>query len=147
MALRSVGPRLISENVEDVVGWVQRLTGCPTVTDTKVASCTHSAHGGDDASWFYVEGDSDAGVARLRCLAGGHVADVLDSAEHWTYPGVWQCPACSQSIAEVVFGIHAVEGKARWLVMAVRCVECGEVSGITDMTVDNTPVQELLTAL
>jgi hypothetical protein len=147
VALRSVGPRLISENVNDVVEWVLRLPGCPPVTETKVANCAHPTHSGEDAAWFYVEGDPEEGVARLRCLAGGHVNEVLDSGEHWTYPGVWQCPACSQSIAEVVFGIHAVEGKARWLVVALRCVECGEVAGITDMVVDNKPLEELLAEL
>ncbi|HVU61764.1 MAG TPA: hypothetical protein VHA79_05555 [Mycobacteriales bacterium] len=147
MSLRSVGPRLISENVDDVVEWVSRLQNCPPITRTKVALCQNPSHGGDPANWFYVEADVEEGVARLRCLAGGHVNDVLDSAEHWTYPGVWACPACGQSIAEVVFGINEADGSGRWMVIAVRCVECGEVAGVTDMTVDAMPIDELLSKL
>jgi hypothetical protein len=147
VALRSVGPRLISEHVDDVVEWVKRLPGCPPVTYTKVAACSHPTHGEEPALWFYVEGDAEAGVARLRCLSGGHIIDLLDSAEHWTYPGVWLCPACSQSIAEVVYGIHTTDDRARWLVVAVRCVECGEVSGVTDMVAGDIPIDELLAVL
>ena len=147
MALRSVGPRLISEHVDDVVEWVTRLTGCPPFTDTKVAACGHETHGDESATWFYVEADTEAGVGRLRCLAGGHVTDLLDSSDHWTYPGVWLCPACNQSIAEVVFGVHAAGGKARWLVVAVRCVECGEVCGVTDMVAGDLPLEVLLESL
>jgi hypothetical protein len=144
VALRSVGPRLIAENSEDVVEWVKRLSGCPPVTHTKLAACTQPSHGDDPAQWFYVEGDAEAGVARLRCLSGGHVVDLLDSAAHWTYPHAWSCPACSQSITEVVYGIHATENVARWLVVAVRCVGCGEVAGVTDMVVGDVPLDDLL---
>jgi hypothetical protein len=147
VALRSVGPRLMAENVQDLAEWVTRLTGCPPITDTKVASCGHSNHGDEPAVWFYVEGDAEAGVARLRCIAGGHVIDLLDSSEHWTFPHVWLCPACSQSIAEVVYGIHTSDGKARWLVLAVRCVGCGEVAGVTDMVAGDIPLDELLAQL
>ena len=87
------------------------------------------------------------GVARLRCIAGGHVNDLLDSAEHWTYPGVWACPGCGQSIAEAAFGIHESAGVGRWMVLAVRCVECGEVAGVTDMVVSDKPIDELLASL
>ena len=83
-------------------------------------------------------------MARLRCLAGGHVHDLLDSAEHWTFPGVWACPACSQSIAEVVLRHPRSRRTAEWLVVAVRCVECGEVAGVTDMVVGDVPIDDLL---
>jgi hypothetical protein len=147
VALRSVGPRLISETIDDVVDWVGQLEGCPPVTRTKVALCQHPSHGSEPANWFYVEADVSEGVARLRCLAGGHVNDLLDSAEHWTYPGVWLCPGCGQSIAEVVFGIHEAGGVGRWMALAVRCVECGEVAGVTDMVVNDKPIDELLASL
>jgi hypothetical protein len=147
VALRSVGPRLISENIDDVVEWVKHLEGCPPITRTKVGLCQHPSHGADPANWFYVEADTTEGVARVRCIAGGHVNDLLDSAEHWTYPGVWACPGCGQSIAETVFGIHESGGVGRWMVLAVRCVECGEVAGVTDMVVDSQPINELLAAL
>ncbi|HVW81806.1 MAG TPA: hypothetical protein VHB69_12790 [Mycobacteriales bacterium] len=147
MTLRTVGSRLIGESVDDVVSWVTRLTGCPPVTHTKVATCAHPLHDDETASWFYVEADPEAGVARLRCIAGGHVHEVLDSAEHWTYPRAWQCPACGQSIAEVVYGVHAEDGIATWLLAAVRCVDCGEITGVTDLIVANLPVDDLLAQL
>lgn len=147
MTLRSVGPRLISESIEDVVEWVKHLEGCPPVTRTKIALCPNPSHGSDPANWFYVEADVGEGVARLRCLAGGHITDLLDSAEHWTYPGVWACPGCGQSIAEAVFGIHESGGSAQWMAIAVRCVECGEVAGVADMVLEDTPIDELLAKL
>ena len=147
MALRNVGPRLTAEDVDDLVAWVSHLSGCPTVTDTKIAICAHPLHDDEAASWFYVEGDAHEGVARLRCIAGGHVHELLDSADHWTYPKAWQCPACSQSIAEVVYGIHTEQDIASWLVVAARCVACGDVNGITDLVVPGVPIQELLAQL
>lgn len=147
MALRTVGPRLTAESVEDLSMWVLQLSGCPTVTETKVAICSDASHADEPAQWFFVEGDATEGVARLRCIAGGHIIEVLDSAEHWTYPHAWQCPACSQSITEAVFGIHEDGGLARWLVLAVRCVECGEIAGVTDMVVPDIPTAELLAQL
>jgi hypothetical protein len=33
------------------------------------------------------------------------------------------------------------------MVIAVRCVECGEVAGVTDMTLDDMPIDELLSKL
>ena len=147
MVMRTVGNRHAAEDVEDLAHWVRGLTDCPPVTQTTIATCGHPSHGADPASWFYVEADSDAGVARLRCLAGGHASDVLDSAEHWTYPGVWACLSCGQSIAEVVYGIHDEAGTAKWLAMAVRCVECGDVAGLTDFVLPDVPVDALLAAL
>jgi hypothetical protein len=55
--------------------------------------------------------------------------------------------SCSQSIAEVVYGIHDETGNARWLVMAVRCVECGDVAGVTDIVTGDMPLDELLARL
>jgi hypothetical protein len=147
VALRTVGPRLTGETIDDLVDWVRHLSGCPTVTDTMVAICAHPLHADEPASWFYVEADAEEGLARLRCIAGGHIHELLDSADHWTYPKAWQCPACSQSIAEVVYGIHTEDGTARWLVVAVRCVECGEVMGVTDVVVPNVPLDELVAQL
>lgn len=147
MVVRSVGPRLISENIDDVVEWVKTLEGCPPVTRTKIALCRHDSHGADSANWFYVEADVNEGVARLRCLAGGHVNDLLDSAENWTYPGVWACPGCGQSIAEAVYGINEEGGVAHWMALVLRCVECGEVAGVADLVVDNLPIDDLLAKL
>jgi hypothetical protein len=145
--MRTAGNRHTAEDTEDLAIWVRGLTGCPAVTQTTFAMCSHTSHGDEPATWFYVEADADAGVARLRCLAGGHVSDVLDSAEHWTYPGVWSCQSCSQSIAEVVYGIHDETGTATWLVVAVRCVGCGDVAGVTDLVINDAPLDELLARL
>ncbi len=145
--MRTVGNRHTAEDTEDLAIWVRGLTDCPPVTQTTFAMCSHPSHGDEPATWFYVEADAAAGVARLRCLAGGHIIDLLDSAEHWTYPGVWSCHSCSQSIAEVVYGIHDEAGTARWLVVAVRCVECGDVDGVTDLLIGEMPLDELLARL
>jgi hypothetical protein len=147
VVMRTIGTRHTAEDIEDLAVWVRDLTGCPPVTQTAFAACTHAAHGDEPATWFYVEADAEAGVARLRCLSGGHPHEVADSAEHWTFPGVWSCVSCSQSIAEVVYGIHDEAGTAKWLVVAVRCVECGDVYGLTDIVLGEVPIDALLAAL
>jgi hypothetical protein len=112
-----------------------------------MARCNHVWHADEPATWFYVEADAAAGVARLRCLSGGHMSELLDSGAHWTFPGVWACVGCSQSIAEVVYGIHEDDGIATWMAVAVRCVECGDVTGLTDLVLGDIPIDELLLAL
>jgi len=147
VVMRTIGNRHTAEDTEDLAVWVRDLKGCPEITQTVLAMCGHAAHGDEPASWFYVEADAEAGVARLRCLSGGHPKDVHDSADHWTFPGVWSCNSCHQSIAEVVVGIHDEAGTAKWLVVAVRCVECGDVAGLTDIVLNDAPVDDLLAAL
>jgi hypothetical protein len=145
--MRTSGTRRTAEDAEDLAAWVRELSGCPPITQTAFARCKHPSHGEDAANWFYVEADAAAGVARLRCLAGGHQTDILDSAQRWTYPGAWSCVSCSQAIAEVVYGIHDDAGTARWLVVAVRCVECGDVDGLTDFILDEARLDSLLATL
>jgi hypothetical protein len=145
--MRTVGTRHTAEDVEDLAIWVRALSGCPEITQTTFVRCTHDAHGDEPATWFYVEADAEAGVARLRCLSGGHTKDVHDSAEHWTFPGVWSCLGCHQSIAEVVYGINDEGGTAKWLVVAVRCVECGDVAGLTDIVLGEVALDGLLAAV
>jgi len=140
VTLRTIQGQLTAETVEDVEQWLMRLEGCPPVTRTVLARCTRPAHGDDPATWFYVEADRTEGVARLRCLACGDVKPVLDSAERWTFPAAWSCNACSQSLAEVAYGIHDEGGVATWLVMGARCVECGQVAGLTDLVVPGVAV-------
>jgi hypothetical protein len=147
VVMRTIGSRHTAEDAEDLAVWTRGLSGCPEVTQTTFARCADSSHGEDDASWFYVEADPDAGVAKLRCLAGGHSSELLDSADHWTFPGVWACTSCGQSIAEVVYGIHDEAGTATWLAVTVRCVECGDVAGLTDMVLTDVAVDDLLAAL
>jgi hypothetical protein len=145
--MRTVGTRHTAEDTEDLAIWVRGLSGCPPITQTTLALCRHPSHGDEPATWFYVEADAGAGVARLRCLSGGHATDIHDSAEHWTFPGVWSCAGCSQSIAEVVYGIHDVSGTANWLVVAARCVTCGDVAGLTDVVLGEMPLDDLLAKL
>ena len=101
VVMRTMGTRHTAEDVEDVAVWLRGLTGCPEVTQTAHASCSNASHGDEPATWFYVEADAEAGVARLRCLSGGHPKDIADSGDRWTFPGVWSCVSCNQSIAEV----------------------------------------------
>jgi hypothetical protein len=147
MVMRTVGTRERAESVEDLFGWLRGMTDCPPIGPTSVAQCFHPSHGDEPATWFYVEADGEEGVARLRCVAGGHVHELLDSAERWTFPGAWACLACSQSIAEVVYGISERGGKADWLAMAVRCVECGDVAGVCDLVLPSMDLALLLGAL
>lgn len=134
-------------SVEGLLQWLRDLDGCPQISRAFRARCTTAVHGDDPATWFYVEADPAAGVARLRCLACGTVKPILDSEDHWTFPTVWSCRDCQQSIAEVAFGVHADDGAATWMVVAARCVECGRVAGMTDMVVPNLPLDDFVASL
>ena len=147
MTLRTVGDHKTAESVDDLVDWLWGLRGCPPVKRTVVARCTRPAHGDEPATWFYVEADPGEGVARTRCLACGDARPLLDSADHWTYPPAWACPTCSQSIAEVAYGVAEEDGVATWLAMAVRCVECGDVGGVTDAVVPGLDAEALAASL
>ena len=136
-----------AETVEDLKSWVRDLTGCPSIDRVVTARCERPVHGDEPGTWFYVEADPHEGLARLRCLGCADMRPVLDSAERWTYPAAWACGDCSQSIAEVVFGVHAENGAATWLVVAARCVECSSVSGLTDLVVPGVPVDAFVTSL
>jgi hypothetical protein len=147
VVMRTTGNRHSAEDADDLAVWVRGLEGCPPITQTAIALCRHASHGDEPATWFYVEADPEAGVARLRCLSGGHVSELLDSAANWTFPSAWACISCSQSIAEVVYGINDDAGTASWLAVAVRCVECGDVAGVTDMVLGAVPLDTLLASL
>ena len=134
-------------SVQEMLQWLRDLDGCPPITRAFMARCTNDVHADDPATWFYVEADASAGVARLRCLACGAVRPILDSEEHWTFPAVWSCRDCRQSIAEVGLGVHADTDMATWMVVAVRCVECGRVAGLTDLVVPNLPLGEFVASL
>ena len=135
MTLRTVGGKQTAETSEDLAHWVMSLTGCPPITRTVLSRCTRAVHGDDPATWFYVEADAQQGLARLRCLSCADMRPIFDSAERWSFPSAWSCLNCSQSIAEIVFGVSEQDGLARWLVVAARCVECGHVRGLTDMVI------------
>lgn len=147
MTLRSVSGHQTAESADDLQDWLRRLDDCPPVARTLLARCTREQHGDEPGTWFYAEADAAAGVARLRCLSCGDMRPVLDSAARWTYPPTWACFNCSQSIGEVAYGLDETDGTTSWLVMAVRCVDCGHLQGLTDFVVPATDTDTLAAML
>ena len=147
MTLRTVAGRQTAETVNDLQTWLRGLDGCPPITHTAAARCRMPMHEDEPATWFYVEADAAAGVARTRCLACGDARPLLDSAQRWTFPAAWSCFNCRQSIAEVAYGVHADGDRATWIVMSVRCVECGHLAGVTDQVLQDVPMDDVLEAL
>jgi hypothetical protein len=147
VALRETSGTVSGETAEDLLDWLRDLTGCPPVTHTVLACCDR--HGpDDDATWCYVEADASAGVARRRCVACGATAALLDSAERWTFPPMFSCRSCSQSLVEVGAALSTSEAdETRWVALAARCVGCGRIEGLTDAVVDGIPREEILTRL
>jgi len=147
--MHKVADNQLGEDSDDLQHWLEGLKGCPPVNVTLLARCTNPVHEGDDpVTWFYVEADSANAVARRRCLACGMVHHVLDSEEHWTHPPMHACGTCGQSMFEVAFGLHVSGGATvSWLAVAVRCVGCGRLDGVTDMNVPDLPVDEVRAAL
>ncbi|HWH30964.1 MAG TPA: hypothetical protein VNU26_18755 [Mycobacteriales bacterium] len=144
MVLRAHGRK--AEDANDLRTWLTTLEGCPRVTDTLVLTCAQ--HGDERPTWNYVEADPAAGVARRRCLACGFAVSVLDSNARWTFPPMWSCGSCGHSIAEVAAGLSAPESDAvEWVVLGARCVECGDVEGLTDVVVPGLPLSEVVAAL
>jgi hypothetical protein len=144
MTLRTVAGRRTGENAEDLRDWLTGLEGCPAISHTVLTSCPNPVHGDEPATWFYVEADAGASVARRRCLSCGTTTDTLDSAEHWNIPRMWSCPGCSQSIGEVAAGFHSDDdARVSWVALAIRCVECGGIDGLTDFNVEPAPVDEI----
>lgn len=144
MVLRAGGRK--AENAEDVRAWLQRLPGGPAVTDTLVLAC--GQHGDDRPTWSYVQADPVAGVAKRRCLACGFVVSLLDSDERWTFPSMWCCTGCGHSIAELAAGLSAPDGEhVEWVVLAARCVECGDVAGLTDVVLPGTALGQVVVGL
>ena len=142
MVLMTRDGKQTGEDVDDLRAWLRALSGCPAVDVTVVARCAGCGNDGE-TSWFYVEADAVEGVARRRCIACAQVTPLLDSVEHWTFPPAWGCRGCGQSIAEVGFGVHSDDGLATWVAMAVRCVGCGAIEGLTDVHVGGVPVEAL----
>ncbi len=135
-----------AEDVQDLRTWVAGLTGCPVVTETVVLGCGN--HGDERPTWTYVEADAAAGVARRRCLACGFAVSLLDSGARWTFPPMWCCEGCGHSLAELVAGLSAPDGAhVHWVVLAARCVGCGQVDGLTDVVLDAQPVEAVLPGL
>jgi hypothetical protein len=140
MVLQTVAGNTVAEDADDLQAWLRGLAGCPQVTHTMLTACDNPTHDeSDKQTWFYVEGDPRHGVARRRCLACAVVKPMLDSDEHWTFPPMWMCGSCGQSIAQIGIGAHAeptADGpRVTWIVAGLRCVQCGSVDGLTDMLV------------
>jgi len=146
MVLRVVAGVRTGEDVEDLRQFLQHLDGGPKVHETIVLGCGN--HGDDRPTWTYVEADPANGVARRRCLQCAKTVAILDSDGRWTYPPMWACGSCGQSIAEMVAGLSMPDGDhVDWLVLGVRCVDCGRIDGLTDFVVDTLPLDEVVTAI
>jgi hypothetical protein len=147
VTLRAVSGHTTAESANDLTQWLHSLTGCPTVNRTIGATCRGASHD-EPATWFYVEADRAQGVARLRCIGCGLAKPLLDSEERWTFPPVWSCGNCRQSIAEVAYGLHLEDDDtASWLAVGVRCVNCGELAGLADFVLSGTSADEVAASL
>ena len=154
VALQRLHDHRTGEDSDDLKAWLHMLEGCPSVEVTALASCANESHGNDRPTWFYVEADGTAGVARRRCLACGLVHHVLDSKDNWpTGVHTASCPTCAQSMFEVAAGMHTASSPesagpvVTWLALGVRCVTCGRVDGLTDMFVPSLPIADVVAAL
>ena len=134
------------EDSDDLLTWLGGLSGPQPISHARLLVCEQ--HGDERPMWQYVEADAAAGVARRRCLACANVVYALDSDERWTHPPMWACQGCGHSIMEVAAGLStAQDDRVSWVVLAVRCPECGRLGGITDLVVDNLPFDQVLSEL
>lgn len=144
--LRTVAGERTAEDLTDLAAWLHELPGAPALHDVVVLGCAE--HGDDRPTWCYVEADAATGIARRRCLACGCSVCLLDSAARWTHPPMFACRGCGHSIAEIGVGLHMPDGgRVRWLVVGARCVECGRLAGLTDMVLEDVPLDEVLARL
>ena len=135
-----------TDDAQALRGWLTSLGSGPPVHETVVLAC--GQHGDERPTWCYVEADASAGVARRRCLACGFAVSVLDSGGRWTFPPMWSCATCGHCIAEVGAGLSVPDSEhVRWVVLAARCVECGETQGLTDLVLDDAPLATVLVGL
>lgn len=146
MVQRKVAGARTGEDAEDLRTWLTELEGSSEVHETVVLACAQ--HGDERPTWAYVEGRAAEGVARRRCLACATTVHLLDSEQRWSHPPMWACRGCGQSIVEVAAGLSLPDGEnVEWVVVGVRCVECGRLAGLTDMVVDSQPVSQVLAKL
>jgi hypothetical protein len=146
MVLKKVAGARVGEDAEDLRAWLSGLEGSPEVHETVVLACAQ--HGDERPTWAYVEGRAAEGIARRRCLSCATAVHLLDSESRWTHPPMWACRGCGQSIVEVAAGLSVPDGEhVAWVVVGVRCVECGRLAGLTDMVVDSQPLAQVLSAL
>jgi hypothetical protein len=146
MVLKKVAGARKGEDVEDLRAWLSSLGSGPEVHETVVLACPQ--HGDERPTWAYVEGNVREGIARRRCLACATTVHLLDSEARWTYPPMFCCQGCRNSIVEVAVGLSVPDGEhVEWAVVGVRCVECGRIAGLTDMVVEARPLSEVLAEL
>jgi ribosomal protein S14 len=146
VVLRTVAGASTGEDVADLRSWLQTLDGAPEVHETVLLHCDN--HEDASTTWAYAEADPTSGIARRRCLACGSARSLLDSADRWTHPPMWTCQGCRQSIAELVVGLSLPDGvHVRWLALAARCVQCGRLAGLTDVVLQDQPLEEVLARL
>jgi hypothetical protein len=146
MVLRLVGGVRTGEDSEDLRAFLKTLEGSAEVQETALLACGN--HGDERPTWTYIEADPATGVARRRCLQCAANVWILDSEDRWTFPRMWSCGTCGQSIAEVAAGLAMPDGDhVEWVVLGARCVDCGRVDGLTDMVLPGTPLREVLDAL
>jgi hypothetical protein len=146
MVLRTANGARTGEDVDDLRAWLRGLEGAPELHEVVVLHC--AAHDEEAPTWQYVEADARSGIARRRCLACATTVHLLDSEQRWTHPPMWACGGCGHSITELAAGLHVPDGEhVEWVALAARCVECGRLSGLTDVVVDRRPLPEVLAAL
>lgn len=134
MTVRTRADAPTGEDVEDLKAWLVSLPTPLPVQQTQQLVCGAPEHGEGEGTWLFVEADAAAGVARCRCLACGSQRWIGDSEAHWTYPMMWSCPQCANSLAEVVAGLSLdSSGRPGWLALGARCTVCGVLCGLTDM--------------
>lgn len=144
--LRVVGGVRTGEDTEDLRAFLSGLEGSPVVHETALLACGN--HGDERPTWTYVEADAAVGCARRRCLQCATNVWVLDSEERWSFPHVWACRSCGQSIAEVAAGLSLPDGDhVEWVVLGARCVECGRIDGLTDFVLPRVPLSQVMGAL
>jgi hypothetical protein len=145
MALQTRTDHRTGEDAEDLRAWLLTLPLPHEVSETLTLTCPQ--HGDTAPTWMYVEADPAQGVARRRCLSCAHSVHSLDSEAHWTFPQMWACRGCGHSIAEVAAGLSGADGTVDWIALAVRCVECGRLAGLTDMVLPGLPHDEVVAGL
>jgi hypothetical protein len=146
MVLREIGGVRKGEDVEDLREFLRTLEGSPAVHETVVLVCDN--HEDEKPTWTYLEANASGGLARRRCLQCAKTTYALDSEARWTRTQMWACGSCGQSIAEVAAGLAMPDGeRVSWVVLGVRCVECGRIDGATDFVVPLTPSADVISSL
>jgi len=143
MVLRVVGGVRLGEDAEDLRSFLRGLDGGPEVHETVLLACEN--HGDERPTWTYVEADAAVGCARRRCLQCARNVWILDSEERWSFPHVWSCGSCGQSIAEVAAGLSLPDGAhVEWVALGARCVDCGRIDGLTDLVLSALPLSQVV---